>query len=143
MALTRARVTLSIPKSIKTLLQDLDRIHYLVETFKKDASGSIDGRGMPSSNDESMIVIGTKGRKLSKGDVWHLYHDICLPLRKELGMSSDDCSILSSLFPGECEDGDDDDDESIKTEQVEVKNETTTAAVGVKAEDDVAGYFDV
>ena len=142
MALTRARVTLSIPKSIKTLLQDLDRIHYLVETFKKDAAG-VDGRGMPSSNDESMIVIGTKGRKLSKGDVWDLYHDICLPLRKELGMSSDDCSILSSLFPGECEDGDDNDDESIKTEQTEVKNETTTAAAGVKAEDDVAGYFDV
>ena len=142
MALTRARVTLSIPKSIKTLLQGLDRIHYLVETFKKDAAG-VDGRGMPSSNDESMIVIGTKGRKLSKGDVWDLYHDICLPLRKELGMSSDDCSILSSLFPGECEDGDDNDDEPIKTEQIEVKNETTTAAVGVKAEDDVAGYFDV
>ena len=64
-ALTRARVTLSIPKSIKTLLQDLDRIHYLVETFKKDAAG-VDGRGMPSSNDESMIVVGTKGRKLTK-----------------------------------------------------------------------------
>ena len=142
MALTRARVTLSIPNSIKTLLQDLDRIHYLVETFKKDAA-RVDGRRMPSSNDESMIVLGTKGRKVSKNEVWDLHNDICLPLRNELGMSSDDSSILSTLFPGECDDGDDNDDGSIETEEIKVKNETTTSAAGVIEENDVAGYFDV
>ena len=57
MALTRARVTLSIPKSIKTLLQDLDRIHYLVETLKKDAAKSYVNGKEESSMIQNYCII--------------------------------------------------------------------------------------
>mmetsp|Transcript_30586 Transcript_30586/g.64706 ORF Transcript_30586/g.64706 Transcript_30586/m.64706 type:complete len:1199 (+) Transcript_30586:90-3686(+) len=93
-AMTRAKKTLSVPTSIKMLLQDFDRLHYLVETFKKDATGA--DRKMPLSNDESMMVVGKK--KLNKGDVWNLYHDLCVPLRKEMEIA-DDCTFMQSLLP--------------------------------------------
>ena len=56
-ALTRARVTLSIPKSIKTLLQGLDRIHYLVETLKKDAAKSYVNGKEESSMIQNCCII--------------------------------------------------------------------------------------
>lgn len=61
-AMTRARKTLSVPRSTKMLLQDFDRLHFLVGHFKKDAFGE-DARKMPSSDDESMIMMG-KGKAL-------------------------------------------------------------------------------
>lgn len=100
-AITRARKTISVPKSIKMLLQDFDHLHFLVEGFKNDASG-VGGREVPSSNDESSIMIGMTPKKLTKGEVWNFYHDLCLPLREELGVPGDSM-ILPSLFP-ECKD---------------------------------------
>mmetsp|Transcript_12964 Transcript_12964/g.23839 ORF Transcript_12964/g.23839 Transcript_12964/m.23839 type:complete len:633 (+) Transcript_12964:102-2000(+) len=117
-ASTRAKKILSVPASIKMLLQDFDRLHYLVSTFKKDASG-VDGRKVPLSNDKSMMVIGSK--KLNKGEVWNLYHDLCYPLRKELGIP-DDCMILPTLFP-DCED-----------ESMEIKFEGEQGEFEVKSE---------
>ena len=99
-ASTRAKKTLSVPRSIKTLLQEFDMLHYLVGTFKKDASGA-DGRRVPLSKDESMMMMGKIQKKLNKGEVWNLYYDLCYPLRKELEVA-DDCMILPSLFP-DCE----------------------------------------
>ena len=72
--MTRAKKTVCVPMSIKLMLEDFDRIHYLVETYKKDAVG-VDGcRKLPLSSEESMITVGNKGRKLTKGEVWNLYH---------------------------------------------------------------------
>ena len=79
------------------MLEDFDRIHYLVETFKKDALVVDGSRKLPLSSEESMITVGNKGRKLTKGEVWNLYHDLCLPLRNELGVPSD-ANILESVF---------------------------------------------
>lgn len=79
------------------MLEDFDRIHYLVETFKKDTLGVDGSRKLPLSGEESMITVGNKGRKLTKGEVWNLYHDMILPLRNELGVPGD-ANILESVF---------------------------------------------
>ena len=81
------------------MLEDFDRIHYLVETFKKDALVVDGSRKLPFSSEESMITVGppNKGRKLTKGEVLNLYHDLSLPLRKELGVPGD-ANILESVF---------------------------------------------
>lgn len=135
-ALTRARMTLSVPNSIKMLLQDFDRIHYLVESFKKDAASSVDGsRKVPLNSDETMIVVGKKGRILNKGEVWDLYHDLIDPLRKELCIA-DDCNILPVLFP-ECKD--EDTEAKIEYEEMKVKSETKVK----EEESNYASVFDV
>ena len=135
-ALTRARKTISVPISIKMLLQDFDRIHYLVESFKKDAASSVDGsKKVPLNSDETMIVVGKKGRILNKGEVWNLYHDLIDPLRKELGIP-DDCNILPVLFP-ECKD--EDMESKIEHEEMKVKSE-----IKVKTEEaEYDSVFDV
>lgn len=99
-AMTRARKTLSVPKSIKMLLQDFDRLHDIVETYKRDSSTEGGGEG-PSSSDNS-IFMGKEKNFLSKGQVWDLYHDLVLPLRKEICVS-EDIKLLQYLFP-ECRD---------------------------------------
>lgn len=94
-ALTRARKTLSVPTSIRMLLHDLDQYHFLVGTFKNDL--------LARREDETMMMNGSgeKAKKLTKGDVWNLYHDICYPFREELGITAD-APILETLFPEEC-----------------------------------------
>jgi len=146
-ALTRARKTLSVPASIKTLLQDFDRYHFLVESYKKDASGM--ERKMPMSHDESMMLIEKKGekdnqkdRKMTKGEVWNLYHDICAPLRCELGIP-EDSAMLHSLFP-ECKDEDKYIKGEFKEEHAEQRVKSESQLGTVNAEDDnVADYFDM
>jgi len=95
-ALTRAKKTLCVPLSIKLFLQDFDRFHYIVGTFKKDASGEC-GRKVPLSSDESMIILEKMKQKLTKGQLWNLYYDLVDPLRKELDVQ-DESTILQSLF---------------------------------------------
>jgi len=81
---------------------------------------------------------------LTKGDVWNLYHDLCLPLRKELDIP-DDCAMMKSLFPDEC------DEDYAETIVLEAERNGTVAkrvmgqpdTTGLGAIDDVADYFDV
>jgi hypothetical protein len=94
-ALTRARKTLSVPSSITNLLEDFDRLHYLVGTFMTDASGAY-GRKVPLSCDGPVMMMGKTTLK-NKGDVWNLYHDLVVSLRNELEVA-DDMMILPSLF---------------------------------------------
>ena len=94
-ALTRARKILSVPSSITSLLEDFERLHYLVGTFMRDDSGA-DGRKVPLSSDGPVMMMGKTTLK-NKGDVWNLYHDLVVPLRKELEVP-DDMMILPSLF---------------------------------------------
>lgn len=139
-ACTRARKTLSVPNSIKTLLEEFDKLHFLVDSFKKDASG-IDGRKLPLSTDESMMVIPKANKKIDKGDVWNLYHDLCLPLRKEMGIG-DDSMIVPSLFP-ECKN--ESTEEKIQENLVkeEAKPEANFVARVGAGDGNVADYFDV
>lgn len=95
-ALTRAKKTLCVPQSIKLFLQDFDRFHYLVGTFKKDASGEC-GRKVPLSSDASMILLEKTNEKLTKGQLWNLYYDLVDPLRKECDVQGES-TILQSLF---------------------------------------------
>ena len=125
------------------LLQDFDRLHFLVGQFEKDALGA-EGRKVPSSDDESMMMMGkgNKSKKLTKGEVWNLYHDVCVPLRKEMGIP-DDCMIMPTLFPEDFEDSMDIEFEEEKEEEeceVRAKAEPDTAAMDKK--DDVADFFD-
>lgn len=123
-ALTRARKTLSVPESIKQLIRDFDQMHFLVDSFKKD----------PSARKEDDTHIMGRDRKLTKGDVWAQYHDVCLLLRNELGIS-DGSFALPSLFP-EC------DEESYATEQGEASNSVPPSTVAARV-DHVADFFDV
>jgi hypothetical protein len=100
-ALTRARRTLSVPASVTNILELFDRLHYLVGTFIRDASSCVnEGRKMPLSSDGMvrMMMMGKVGLTLkNKGDVWNLYHDLVVPLRKEWNIAND-MMILPSLF---------------------------------------------
>lgn len=100
-ALTRARRTLSVPASVKNILELFDRLHYLVGTFIRDASSCVnEGRKMPLSSDGPvrMVMMGKIGLTLkNKGDVWNLYHDLVVPLRKEWNIANH-MMILPSLF---------------------------------------------
>jgi len=100
-ALTRARRTLSVPSCVINILQLFDRLHYLVGTFISDASSCVnEGRKMPLISDGPvrMMMMGTVGLTLkNKGDVWNLYHDLVVPLRKEWNIAND-MMILPSLF---------------------------------------------
>ncbi len=94
-ALTRARKILSVPSSIASLLEDFDRLHNHVGTYMRDASGA-DRRKVPMGSDGPVMMMGKTMLK-NKGDVWNLYHDLVVPLRKELEVA-DDVMILPSLF---------------------------------------------
>lgn len=100
-ALTRARLTLSVPSSVTKILELFDRLHYLVGTFIRDASSCVhEGRKVPLSSDGPlrMMMMGKVGLTLkNKGDVWNLYHDLVMPLRKEWNIAND-MMILPSLF---------------------------------------------
>lgn len=93
-ALTRARTTLSVPSSMTKLLEEFDMLHYLVGTYIRDASG-VDGRKVPLSADGPVMMMGKN--MLTKGDVWNLYQDLCVPLRNELEIA-DTMMIIPSLF---------------------------------------------
>ena len=95
---TRARKTLCVHEGTKSLLQELDLIHFLVRSFVDDACN--DQKKTPARDEETMIIA--KDKKLKKCDVWDLYHDLCFPLRKELGLS-DTQMLLPSLLP-DCQD---------------------------------------
>ena len=107
-ACTRARKTLALPNSIKGLLCHFDDIHFYVNDMKNR-------QPKPSCSDDSMFICETEKRKLNKGDVWNLYQDLCVPLRKMLDVD-DDSKIMKSLFGIE-EEG------SIEEDNVEVKSE--------------------
>ena len=138
-AMTRARKTLSIPESIKTLLQEFDHYHDRVVGYKKAGFG----RKLPTATDESRIVIGgKKSQPLKKDQLWNLYHDLCAPLRKEMGIS-EDSKIVHTLFP-ECKDEDKYIEGEFEEEQAEQKVKSESQLGTVNAEDDnVADYFDV
>mmetsp|Transcript_27674 Transcript_27674/g.65824 ORF Transcript_27674/g.65824 Transcript_27674/m.65824 type:complete len:1040 (+) Transcript_27674:188-3307(+) len=109
--ITRAKRQLSLPQSIKTLMEQMDLINFLVKSFVQE---HLQGKN-PSSSDESMLTLSKpRARKLTKGDVWDLYYDICLPLRTELGVPPTG-SIVPHLFP-ECFDDDDEKDVKVKAE---------------------------
>ena len=90
-AITRAKKTLSLPKTIETLLRDLDLIHFYANDLKN-------AKTKPVESDESMIVLEKEKRKLTKGEVWNLYHDLCIPLREELNV--DRGTNILNLFGG-------------------------------------------
>lgn len=104
-ACTRAKKTLSLPKTIKDVLQEFDFIHMCINEFKNAANTLL-------HSDQSMMVI-RKETKMTKGQLWDLYHDLCLPLRNELGVD-EDSNIMKSVF----DDMDDDDETSSKLEQI-------------------------
>mmetsp|Transcript_2694 Transcript_2694/g.3442 ORF Transcript_2694/g.3442 Transcript_2694/m.3442 type:complete len:205 (+) Transcript_2694:309-923(+) len=100
-ACTRAKKTLVVPQTIKNLFADVDLIHYLVRDMMTTTKGA--GKAIPTKDDPSSYTsLNKKGKndgRLSKGELWHLFNDVCKPLRAELGVDGDD-GILSSLFPG-------------------------------------------
>ena len=108
-AITRAKKTLSLPKTIETLLRELDLIHFYANDMKN-------GKTKPLESDESMIVLEKEKRKLKKGEVWNLYHDLCIPMREELGV--DKGAKILSLFGV-----DDEKDEIDEDEQHNIKSE--------------------
>ena len=101
-ACTRAKKILSLPETIQRLLLECDLLHYCVNDFKKATV-------KPFENDESTLLLPRDFSRLSKGEVWALHQDLCLPLRVELGVD-DDCTIMKSLFGIEDEDDDLEDD---------------------------------
>ncbi len=92
-ACTRAKKMLSLPESFESLLSDFDLYHYLVEDIKKTAGSNSDKNNF--HDEESIVIVGKE--KLTKGQLWELYYDLCHPLRRELGVS-DDCMIMKQLF---------------------------------------------
>jgi len=124
-AITRAKKTLSLPEGIKSLLQQMDIQEFLIDTFTQEKC-----RGKsPCENDECLLTVKSDGKdkKLTKGEAWNLYHDICAPLRKELGIPSGKL-ILETLFPERIEEEagiDSREDVKIKAEPIksEVKDE--------------------
>lgn len=119
-ACTRAKKTLALPKTIEGLLREFDLIHFNAVDFMNASKP-------PVETDDSMITLEKEKRKLNKNEVWALYQDLCLPLRKEyLGIVGKD-KIMSSLF------GVIDDDDEIK--QVEQEPE-------IKNEEEHSQYFD-
>ncbi|KAL7517357.1 hypothetical protein ACHAWX_002285 [Stephanocyclus meneghinianus] len=114
-ACTRAKKILSLPKSIEGVLRECDLLHYCVNEFKEASV-------KPLENEESMMVLSRDKKKLSKGEVWALYHDLCVPLRMELGVQ-DDCNIMKSLFAIDDENLDDDDVSTEGTDCIAVKTD--------------------
>lgn len=131
--ITRAKKKLSMPQSIKALLEQMDVMHFLVNSFVQE---HLRGKN-PSSDDESMLTLSKpRGRKLKKGEVWGLYHDICLPLRTELGVPPTR-SIVPHLFPG-CSDDDDERGAKVKAETVKSEMLEDIKPPALKPEPEVA-----
>lgn len=103
-ACTRAKKTLVVPQSINNLFADVDLIHYLVRDMVAVKEGA--GTHKHSKDDPSSYASLNKsdknndGGRLSKGELWNLFNDVCKPLREELGVAKDD-AILKSLFPSD------------------------------------------
>jgi len=92
-ACTRAKKTLVVPNSVQSLFADMDLIYYLVRDMM--------GKKYSHSKDDlsTYTSLNRKGKndgRLSKEELWHLYNDVCKPLREELGVGDDD-GILSSF----------------------------------------------
>ena len=90
-ACTRAKKTLVLPETIKRFFADCDVIHYLVRDMMKQTKG--DGKVIPAKDDLSSYTSLNKKAKndgrLSKGELWDLFHDLCKPLREELNVDGD------------------------------------------------------
>jgi hypothetical protein len=113
-AITRAKKTLSLPKTIENLLRDFDMMHFCINDMKKAKTTPLEG-------DDSMIIYPKDKRKLTKGEVWALYHDLCLKLREELGVESD-IKIMKGLFQVDDEDEMDGNDDKDDDDQIEIKS---------------------
>jgi len=124
-ALTRAKKTLSVPPSIKVMLEEFDKFHFLVGTYKNDA--------LAKSSDSSTMLIKKKDN-LTKGEVWNLYHDLCHPLRNELEVP-EDSMILPHLFPDDeiepVENKIEEEQEAVKLEAVGQPDGTTPVVESV------------
>ncbi len=97
-ACTRAKKTLVLPQAITSFFADVDVIYYLVRDMMKTTKGA--GKAIPAKDDLSSYTSlnNRKGKddgRLSKGELWDLYNDLCKPLREELGVGEDD-GILNS-----------------------------------------------
>eukprot|EP00956_Cyclotella_meneghiniana_P025124 scaffold51741_cov86-Cyclotella_meneghiniana.AAC.5 len=108
-ACTRARNTLALPNSIKDLLCHFDNIHFYVNDMKNCEA-------KPKCSDDSMFMHENGKRKLNKGDVWNLYQDLVVPFRKMLDVE-DDSKIMKSLFGVEEEEGIEEDNVKVKSEE--------------------------
>ncbi|KAL7549750.1 hypothetical protein ACHAWF_013012 [Thalassiosira exigua] len=141
-ALTRARKKLSVPNSIKMLLNDFDLLHFLVTNMKKDAAEENGSKAL-SSSDDTMFMKANK--RLTKGQVWALYHDLCVPFRRELGVPESE-PIVPSLFP-EC--ADEFMEEKLERKFTEEKvrkfdtNKRENSQSTVPGDDNVAAFFDI
>lgn len=97
-ACTRAKKTLVVPQTITSFFADVDVIYYLVRNMMKTTKG--DSKAIPSKGDlSSYTSLNKKGKndegRLTKGELWDLFNDVCKPLREELGVGEDD-GILNS-----------------------------------------------
>lgn len=111
-ACTRAKKTLSLPRTIESLLRDLDTVHFYANDLKNSKSGALE-------SEESAIILPKEKRRLNKGELWALYQDVCVPIRKELGIQ-DDSKIMNHLFGVADEDIDQDEEHAnIKDEEQE------------------------
>ena len=100
-ACTRAKKTLVVPQSLKNLFADIDLIHYFVRDMTTTKGA---GKAIPAKDDPSSYTsLNKRGKnndgRLSKGELWFLFTDVCKPLREELGVEGED-GILNSLFSG-------------------------------------------
>lgn len=96
-ACTRAKKTLVVPQTITSFFADVDVIYYLVRNMMETTKGA--DKAIPAKDDLSSYTSLNKKEKndgrLSKGELWDLYNDLCKPIRKELGVGEDD-GILNS-----------------------------------------------
>ncbi len=96
-ACTRAKKTLVLPQTITSFFADVDVIYYLVRNMLRPAEGT--DNKLPAKDDVSNYTsLNKKGKndgRLTKGELWDLYNDLCKPLRAELGVGEDE-GILNS-----------------------------------------------
>lgn len=96
-ACTRAKKTLVMPETIKRFFADVDLIHYLVRDMLKATKG--DSKVIPTKDDlSSYTSLNNKSKndgRLSRGELWDLFNDVCKPLRDELGVEGDDVILKS------------------------------------------------
>ncbi len=101
-ACTRAKKTLVLPQTITSFFADVDVIYYLVRNMLETTKGA--DNNLPAKGDlSSYTSLNKKGKndkgkddgRLTKGELWDLYNDLCKPLRAELGVGEDE-GILNS-----------------------------------------------
>lgn len=90
-ACTRAKRKLAIPASIKTLIQECDMLHDLIQRKKL-----YEETDKTKNSEISVLGISTK-KPLSVGNVLNLYDDLVLPLRKQFNLQTKD-KILPTLI---------------------------------------------